>query len=60
MAGREGGREPEDVYLLNASETSAAFVFTHKPVGLTHSPCVKGQKMTDRLLRAGKALACLV
>lgn len=58
--GREGGREPEDVYLLNASEARAASLFTHKPVVVAHRPGVTGQKMADRWLRAGETLTRLI
>lgn len=56
----EWGRKPEDIYLLNASETGAAFLFTHQPVVLAHSSGVKGQKMTDRQPCAGNSPTCLV
>lgn len=56
----EWGKKPEDIYLLNASETGAAFLFTHQPVVLAHSSGVKGQKMTDRQPCAGNSPTCLV
>lgn len=56
----EWGRKPEDIYLLNASETGAVFLFTHQPVVLAHSSGVKGQKMTDRQPCAGNSATCLV